>query len=277
MNTLPVAAQTRPRRSDTLFTVLLTAMLTLSSNTGARAVNPNALWDIVHGQCVPDLQKHGDPKPCAMVTLDGGVEQGYAVLKDLRGPAQFLLIPTARISGIEDPKLLGPDTPNYFAAAWQARSHVEKRLGRSLPRDSVSLAVNSMFARSQNQLHIHIDCIRADVRDALREHARRIGDQWAPFDMPLAGHRYMAVRVLGEELGEANPFKLLANGMPGAKEDMGRHTLVVTGATFADGGPGFIILDDHADPSAGDRGRGEDLQDHACALADGSSAEGVPR
>ncbi len=131
-----------------------------------------------------------------------------------------------------------------------------------------------MFARSQDQLHIHIECIRADVREALREHTGQIGEGWAPFAPPLAGHHYLAMRVSGEQLGQANPFKLLADGVPGAQEDMGRHTLVVTGTTFADGEPGFIILDDHADRAAGDRGSGERLQDHACALARDGLAEG---
>ena len=253
--------------------LLATALVALSlAGCARRAADPNALWEIVHGQCVPGQQMHGDPAPCVEVDLRDGVGRGYAVLKDLRGPTQFLLIPTARITGIESPALLAPDAPNYFAAAWQARTYVDERAGRALPRDDLSLAINSVFARSQDQLHIHIDCIRADVRDTLRQYAGQIGEHWAPLAPPLAGHRYLAIRVSGEQLGQANPFKLLADGVPGARQDMGRHTLVVAGATF-DGQPGFIILDDHADRAAGDRGGGEWLQDHHCALArDGSAA-----
>ena len=272
----PVAATQARRKCPALAVAALAVMLVLSSNTGARA-DRDVLWDIVHGQCVPDEQMYSDPEPCAMVALQDGVEQGYAVLKDKRGKTQFLLIPTARITGIEDPELLEPGAPNYFAAAWQARTYVENRAGRPLPRDGIGLAVNSKPERTQDQLHIHIDCLRTDVRDVLREHASRIGDRWAPFDAPLVGQRYMAMRILGEELGQADPFRLLADGVPGAKEDMAQHTLVVTGATFADGGPGFIILDGRADPAAPGSGNGEDLQDHACALADGGSDEGVPR
>ena len=36
--------------------------------------------------------------------------------------------------------------------------------------------------------------------------------------------------------------------------------------TFAGGMPGFILLDNHADPAMGDMGNGEALQDHACQL-----------
>jgi CDP-diacylglycerol pyrophosphatase len=48
---------------------------------------------------------------------------------------------------------------------------------------------------------------------------------------------------------------------------MGAHTLVLVGATFAPDQPGFFLLDDRADPAASDRGSGESLQDHDCAMA----------
>ena len=48
---------------------------------------------------------------------------------------------------------------------------------------------------------------------------------------------------------------------------MGMYTLVLVGETFADGSIGFVLLDDRADPAAGDRASGEDLQDHSCAVA----------
>jgi CDP-diacylglycerol pyrophosphatase len=245
---------------------VLFAWLTLVS-AGTAHADPNALWDIVHGQCVPNEEHYDRPEPCALVELRAGEGLGYAVLKDLVGDTQFLLIPTARIAGIESPALLSPGAPNYFESAWESRTYVDDVLGRALPRDDFSLAINSAYGRTQNQLHIHIDCVRSDVRDALRGHEAAIGYRWAPLDIPLAGHRYMAVRVAGDQLNRTNPFKLLADGVPGAREDMGRHTLVVVGAVFSNGRPGFIVLDDHADAAIGDRASGEELQDHACAIA----------
>jgi CDP-diacylglycerol pyrophosphatase len=245
----------------------------LAAAIGARGADRDALWTIVHGECVVNQRTSGDPEPCAMVALRDGAARGYALLKDRSGRTQFLLIPTARVSGIEDPALLARGAPNYFAAAWQARSYVEARVGHALPREDLSLAVNSAFGRSQDQLHIHLDCLRADVRDALRAHAPRIGGHWAPLGAPLAGRDYMAMRVLGEDLGQANPFELLAVGLPGARGDMRRYTLVVAGARFADGGPGFVVLAHRADPAAADPGSGEWLQDHACALA-GAAQQG---
>jgi CDP-diacylglycerol pyrophosphatase len=224
--------------------------------------DPNALWEIVNDQCVPDHEQRGDPAPCANVDFDAGEDKGTAVLKDLVGATQFLLIPTGRVTGIESPTLLAPDAPNYFAAAWRARSFVDERAGWTLPRDWVSLAINSEDARTQDQLHIHVDCIRPDVHAALTRHAADIGPRWALFPVPLVGHRYSAIAVDGEDLDAVNPFLLLADGVAGARSDMGAQTLVVVGSYGPDGQPGFVVLADHVDVAAGDTAGGEALQDH---------------
>ena len=245
---------------------LLSLIALLALGRTGRA-DPDALWKLVHDKCVPNAHEYGQPAPCALVDLNGGVEQGYAVLKDLIGDTQYLLIPTARITGIEDPLLLAAGAPNYFAAAWRERHFTETAAKRALPRDWVSLAVNSTSARSQNQLHIHIDCIRAEVGNALQRQMAAIGDTWAPLPEPLAGRRYRAVLVSGDGLDGFDPFQRLADGVPGARKAMGNQTLVVIGETLAGGAPGFVVLSDQVDAASGDRGAGEDLQDHFCALA----------
>jgi CDP-diacylglycerol pyrophosphatase len=105
------------------------------------------------------------------------------------------------------------------------------------------------------------------VAVALRRGAPAIGEHWAPLPVPLAGHPYWARRVMGAELGGRNPFRLLADGKPGAREAMGEQTLVVAGAEFRDRRPGFILLDDQLDLAIGDHAGGEELLDHTCALA----------
>jgi len=234
--------------------------LLLAGMSAARAADPDALWKIVHGRCVPDQQANGDPKPCEMVSLQAGEARGYAILKDIRGETQFLLIPTARIEGIESPAVLAPDAPDYFRLAWAARDRVFSRVGHSLPDSAVSLAINSRFGRTQEQLHIHIDCIRADVRDALAAHAGELGGRWAVFPTLLAGRSYRA--MLFTDAARATPFALLAASLADPTTEMARHTLVLTAV---DGG--FVLLDDAADAATGDRGSGEELQDHSCSLA----------
>ena len=132
---------------------------------------------------------------------------------------------------------------------------------------AISIAINSSFGRSQNQLHIHIDCVRIDVRAVLQRQLAAIGDRWAPLSEPLVGHHYRAMRVLTDTLDGTNPFALLADGVPGARTAMGEQTLVAIGAEFDGRQPGFIILIDQVDLGSGDRASGEELQDHDCALA----------
>lgn len=221
----------------------LAAVVLMLGAFGALAADPDALWKIVEGKCVPAAQAGNQPKPCLSVDFARGV----AVLKDLNGEYQFLAIPTARISGIEDDAV---SADRSFEIAWEARTAVEARLGRTLPRDAVSLAVNSANGRSQNQLHVHIDCLDATVRTAIAGAA--IGEDWVPFPALLAGHRYIARRVHGETLAGINPFKLLAAKIGGP---MGSWTLVVVGAPQS----GFVLLAGNDDLA-----HGEDLQDHTC-------------
>jgi CDP-diacylglycerol pyrophosphatase len=222
----------------------------------ARAADPDALWKIVHDKCVPDQEAHASPAPCESVALS----EGYVILKDIRGATQFLLIPTARITGIESPAIWAPDAPNYVRLAWEARDRVSARAGHHLPDDAISLAINSEFGRTQNQLHIHIDCLLPDVQAALASNVSAIGSRWAPFPVALAGRNYRAMQV--NNLTE-NPFALLAQSLADAPAEMPKHTLVVTAAQKG----GFILLDDAANLAAGDNGSGEQLQDHECALA----------
>jgi len=240
---------------------LALAML-LAAGAVACADNSDALWNIVDGQCVPDQRQNGNPAPCARVDIDGG----FAVLKDRRGATQYLLIPTARITGIESPALLDPGARNYFADAWSMRGLVEARAGRDLPRDDIGLAVNSMFGRSQNQMHIHIDCLAADIRDALHRNEPLIGHDWSPLAETLRGQHYLAMKAAGDSL-PVDPFAGLADGVPDARSSMGSYTLVAAGITFSDGQPGFVLLADRAMPETADRGSGEALQDHDCAVA----------
>src|SRR6516164_5792910 len=121
------------------------------------------LWSIVHDQCVAGQRMLRDPKPCSEVNLANGEENGYALLQDLFGRTHYLLIPTRRVYGIESPELLLPDSPNYWQAAWLAKKYIASQFGQILPRNKVGMSINSAMQRSQDQLHIHIDCIQPEV------------------------------------------------------------------------------------------------------------------
>jgi len=225
--------------------------------------NGQVLWSIVNGKCVPDQQANAKPDPCAEIAIASGVDKGYAVLKDRVGVSQYLVMPTRLITGIEDPQLLAPGATNYFDAAWRVRGLVDQRLGTTLTRDDVGIAVNSIYGRSQDLLHLHVDCLRIDVRDELHHQLAAVGRRWSA-PIALGGHGYYALRIQGNDRVPIDPFRALASGLRVPPAEMGAWTLVLAGATFKDG-PGFVLLAARADPAGGYDGSGEDIQDHQCA------------
>jgi CDP-diacylglycerol pyrophosphatase len=251
-----LAGRRQPRR------LALLAFAAALCASPARAADPDVLWKIVHDQCVPNEQQRHKALPCAEVDLTGGVDRGYAVLKDLVGYTQFLVIPTARVAGIEDPALLAAKAPNYWAPAWIARLYAFARAHKELPRDAIGLAVNSVKGRSQNQLHIHIDCVQPDLRRYLARRAARMPERWADLGEAYNGHRYLAMRVDSRDLAGVDPFELLARSIPAARAHMGNWTLAAIGMPR-----GFVLLAGHVNPATNDNAAAEELLDHDCALA----------
>jgi CDP-diacylglycerol pyrophosphatase len=243
--------------------IALAASLLLLAPARPALADPSALWNIVNGECVPDQQAHNSPKPCSTVAL----AEGYAILKDIRGDFQYLLIPTKRVSGIDDPFILQPDAPDYFAQAWANRSWVEHSLGHDVPRGDLSLAINSKYGRTQNQLHIHIDCIRPDVAKTLAGKSADIGSSWQTITLPPRGHTYQVRRIDDATLAHTDPFLLVAAQNAKIGHDMAAETIMLAGAEFPGGKNGFYLLSDTANLAAGNPGAAEELQDHTCAIA----------
>ena len=247
--------------------VLAAAILLVS--WAVHAANADALWNIVHTQCVPHWQQAQDPAPCARVEMGQGEDKGFIVLKDIRGVLQYLLIPTARISGIESPLLLQDAAPDYWAEAWEARSWMAQLRGAPLPRQAVALTVNSPLGRSQNQLHIHVSCVAAAAVQQLRQ--ANADGQWHPLPGGLNGHPYQVRALVGDSLRGVLPFRQLADGIPAARDEMGRYTLAVVATTFSEG-PGFWLLAGKADLLAANTASAEgDVQDHSCSILQNDS------
>jgi CDP-diacylglycerol pyrophosphatase len=223
----------------------------------ASVANRDALRRIVQDQCVVNWTQQHSVAPCESLELPTPPHEreGYALLADRKGGAHFLLIPTKTVSGMESPELFEAGTPNYFAAAWRARDRIAARVGRAIPRGTIGLALNPQHHRTQDQLHIHIECLRADIAKVLQSVAPRVHERWT--DLNIEDSRYHAVRIMGEELDRVDPVKLLAAKFPSAKSPAGNYTLVVAGMSFAEG-PGFIVL-------ARTGAAGELLLDSECA------------
>jgi CDP-diacylglycerol pyrophosphatase len=218
----------------------------------------SALREIVQDHCLIDWVSRHDPAPCLQVVLTGPrpPDRGYAVLADRKGGAHFLLIPIESIPGIESPALAEAGAPNYFALAWEARGRLADVLGHPVERDVVGLAVNPPWARSQDQLHIHLECMSPSVIRSLDEVSSRLGADWA--GVQVAGARFAARRLMGERL-EQNPFEILARNVPDARRTPSDYTLLVGGRQYPEG-PGFVLL-------AGTERAAELLLDSGCAAA----------
>lgn len=204
-----------------------------------------------------------DHRPCLMYDTAGD----DVLLKDIRGQSQFLLLPISSISGIESPALLRSDIPSYLYEAWNQRRYVIAALGKPLRDDEISLAINPINARSQDHLHIHIDCVRADVRDALA--AASISTAWS--EAQIDGESWRVRRMSVDSLRRDNLFAVIARDIPGAAADMGRHTVFVTGAPSrvsgaADAAALYVAVRRVPRPLFGGP-NAEDLQDHACGVA----------
>ena len=86
-------------------------------------------------------------KPVTFIEIGCGQGGSLAMWKRYFGPH-------ARIIGIEDPQILAPSAPNYWQFAWSATRTVQALAHTALPPQDLSLAINSVFARTQNQLQI---------------------------------------------------------------------------------------------------------------------------
>jgi CDP-diacylglycerol pyrophosphatase len=245
-----------------------------------------ALWNVVQ-TCVKAASDGGNPSgtskdanPCTKVDL----ADGYVIIKDNSPtkPYAFLLLPTDRITGIEDSELWVDDGPNYWRAAYENRLYVEKLLKVVLRPTQIGFAANSIYGRSQDQLHIHIGCVRPDVAALLAGNMDQLGDkQWTRLPaLPGMRYTYRALLTADAALAQADPFRLLANEVY-PQGSMLPHTLFMVGVTLSNGQPGFAFLDSQADDKvrsgkgvdASDWGAAEELLDDTCAIATGGGSQ----
>ncbi len=254
------AAAGRKRR---LAAVLLLSAATTSIQ--AAGLPRTTLWR-VEQTCVFNERTTGSPFPCLEVDLTGGVARGFAVLRAPFRQTHVVTMPTVRISGVEDPRLRAADGPNYFADAWGARRFVQAELKRPVAAGDLGLAVNSRLTRSQDQLHIHVDCVRASVKRVLEADLPLFPtDAWQAGGYVFHGQSYWVRRVLGTSLDGVNPFAL-AGEIPALQRDPSTTILAVIGTADPGGAQtGFVLLAGRSDPDRGDdQSTSEDLLDHSC-------------
>ncbi len=240
--------------------IVATVILILTAGWASVAMNfhhnSNALWNIVSQECIPNQQQNNDPTPCRQVDI----RNGYVVLKDRDGPLQFLLLPTEKISGIESPELLNPSTPNFFAEAWRSRHFMEERRGSPVDDSAVALSINSQRGRTQNQLHIHISCLRPDIRQRLDSLDASLTNRWQLEQ--LGEHQYQVKIITRDEFKRTSPFIRIANELPDARDEMGKYGVAV--AAMPNGRRALMVIKRNL--LLLNQGSAEELQDHSCKI-----------
>jgi len=233
--------------------VLLTALFFLHRRVQDHS---GVLWKFVSQQCVPDMEKNNNPAPCKKVDMAGG----YVLFKDLVGPLQYLLMPVNRITGIESPLLLKPETPHFFLAAWRERHLLSETYHAPIPDDDLAMTINSASGRSQNQLHIHMSCLRPDIAAQLAKSSSGFGPEWQK--ITLLSHPYQVRTLSQQELEQESVFIRVAHEIPGASGHMGDYGLALT--ALPDGR--LVLLAVKAALLKGNTGSAEELQDHQCSI-----------
>ncbi len=146
----------------------------------------------------------------------------YVVIRDLKmcgcapGFVHGLVIPRARITGIEDPKR--PDT--IWNIAWTAAG---KRIAKE---DAIALVVNPGGLRTQDQLHVHIVRLQSNARkrfDAAKSvNVRNLNEVWIAAakkadDMKLQDYGVLVARNRDGSflvlVNERSPEKLYTQGV----------------------------------------------------------------
>ena len=246
----------RSRAEELLLIQLVGQRLTLPTGRGA-------LRQIVQTECVLNWKQHHNPAPCERVFLydPNGSDTGYAVLQDPDGGAHYLLVPTQTMAGLESSELLDRDAPNYFAEAWRARDLLSKSIGHAVPRTRHRTGRQYRAERAAyDQFHIHIECLRQDVADALRaaspRNRRYLGAGDASAERLF--RRCVSRATRSTDRTCTNRWATLK---PGVAQRLRDYTLVAVGAQF-ESGPGFIVL-------TGTGPTGEILLDSTCEVAGG--------
>jgi CDP-diacylglycerol pyrophosphatase len=224
----------------------------------------SALWDVVQ-VCVFDHQLTGSPFPCRRVDVSDGIGRGYIVFGAPFQRAHVVVVPTAPFRGIESRKLQEPGAPNYIQDAWESRVFVQQAATRRVTDRDVGLAVNSRKGRSQDQLHIHVACVRKSFMKDLVEYQGMVKtDAWVRLPFQFRRRRYWARRLESADFANSNVFALAASLLsvsPGALENL-TFALLPTPA----GEPaGFYMFTDQYTSDRRGSGHAEFLLNDTCS------------
>ncbi|GJD84443.1 CDP-diacylglycerol diphosphatase [Methylobacterium haplocladii] len=238
---------------------LASLALLVVAGAAAAEVTRDTLW-VVTRTCVAAQSTFGKPFPCLRVDLGNAATPGFAVLKAPLLKTEVVVMPIAKIVGLEDMSLRSAAGAAYWRATMGSRHYVTDSLNGRLDLRNVGMAVNSRGGRSQDQLHIHLDCVQPAVRAILRSHAGAFTREWSLLPFPLEHERYYGRMIPETALEDLNPFAALAH-LPGS-HDLRRTSFALIETSADDPVRGAYLLAYRAADSHAER-----LLDHDCALA----------
>ncbi|MFP3028771.1 MAG: CDP-diacylglycerol diphosphatase [Arsenophonus sp.] len=170
-------------------------------------INSDKLWKIINQECIPNFKNGNLQTSCIKVDQ----QHRYVIYKDINGPLHNLLLPLDKISGIESPILQQKNTKNYFTLAWQNRELLVKSASNPINEQFLSLAINSKYGRTQDQLHIHLACLKPEIYQIIKKNEHTITSNWRPLPLKdrINNHEYLAIKISTSDINKISPFNYL--------------------------------------------------------------------
>lgn len=245
---------TRLRLAGTLL-----AGMTLLAAAAVSALDlPRGALRTVVQACALTHRTLGIALPCLAVDQGGASRPGFAVLRAPDRATHVIVVPLEAIDGIEDPRLQRPAAGAYWRAALSARRSVVEAAAVPVRLSDVGLAINSERTRSQDQLHIHAECVKPDVlASVVGQRSLAAEGHWTRSRRPVAGSLPYLLALTADDLATANLFETLA-GLPGGIAGTAGVTALLVEDAAA---PGHFIL-------AAQRGAGHSVETyfaHSCS------------
>lgn len=209
---------------------------------------PDTLWTLAEC-CAKSLSSN----PSCLVY---DKKDEYVIIKDNnpKKPVAYLLMPSIKVTGIEDPQVSKAPVVDFWQYAWHQSQAYPKQ-----PAARTALAINSVHGRDQNQLHIHISCVLPEVKKVLD--GATIGvfpAKPVALQMPPHNNTYEVVKVTGLG-GKQSPFLVIQED-PRVKAHMGSQSIAVVGSAHANE---YFVLNTYYHGS--NPGTAEELLDQTCA------------
>ena len=171
----------------------------------------------------------------------------------------------SRFASTEDPWLQSPEAPNYFDAAWRARTFLKTADGRTPGRDEVALAVNSALARSQDQFHIHLGCLVPAARRAVEAFAPKLPiGKWARVGTVNRMSEFCGLRIGQTDLAGVDPFRLITQELADQVQDQALLMIAVAGTRIANDDQMVILAFNVGASTSLGQVSAEEIVDPAC-------------